>query len=396
MNPDSSYTESSLVNPLGKPQTIRVLAFLEAHSITGPAKVIVELAREAMRGTGSAPRLEIVIATFLRGVSENGFTRALQAEGIPLEIIRERGVFDPRVAPQMRAILARRKPDILWTHAVKSHFLARLTAMHRKTHWIASHHGYTATDWKTRAYNELDRWSHRGAERVVTVCRKFAGDLTRRGIRPERIRVQHNPVRASQPPSHEAVADLRRSLGLTEGSRVVLSVGRLSLEKGHADLIRAFARVRSIAATPLRLVFVGDGPELARLEALARALNVRDATTFAGHQSDVRPYYAVADLFVLPSHSEGSPNVLLEAMDAGVPVVATAAGGIPEIVTAGESALLVEARDSQALAAAMARLLSDEDLRIRLTIAAREQLKMHTPEIYFQELRAFFEEVARA
>ena len=378
-----------------KSSPIRVLAFLEAHSITGPAKVIVELARESMRQEEGS-RLEIVIATFLRGVSENSFTRAILTEGIPLEIIRERNAFDPRVIPEMREILARRRPDILWTHAVKSHFLVRLTGLHKQTHWVASHHGYTTTDWKTRAYNELDRWSHRGAERVITVCHKFARDLRQRGIEADRIRVQHNPVRISDTIDGGTRQELRRNLGMDQKTRVLLSVGRLSLEKGHAELMRAIAEVYALLDEPVRLVLVGDGPERARLEALAEALGIGDAITFAGHQSDVRPYYAIADLFVLPSHSEGSPNVLLEAMAFGIPVVATAVGGIPEIVTDEESALLVRAHHPQAMAAAIVRLLDDRDLQARLTAAAREKLAHHTPELYFAELRGILHEVARS
>ena len=87
-----------------------------------------------------------------------------------------------------------------------------------------------------------------------------------------------------------------------------------------------------------------------------------------------------------PSHSEGSPNVLLEAMDAGVPIVATLVGGIPEIVTNDQDALLVESHDVAGMAAAMVRLLSDEELCTRLTAAARTVLERHTPEIYFKNI----------
>ncbi len=363
--------------------------------MTGPAKVIVELARETMRDSGGVGQIEITVATFLRNATGNSFTRAILDEGIPLEIIDERSAFDPGVVPQMRRLLARSQPDILWTHAVKSHFLVRLAGLHRNAHWIASHHGYTTTDLKTRTYNELDRWSHRGAERVITVCRKFANDLEKRGIRPDRIRVQHNPVRTPSPVSAEQLAQVRHELNANEGTSVLLSVGRLSQEKGHSDLIQALAQLRPLLTALPLLVLVGDGPERANLRTLARTLKVADRVLFAGHQSDVRPYYAAAHLFVLPSLSEGSPNVLLEAMDAGLPVVATAVGGIPEIVTDNASALLVPAQDPAALAAAIARLLQDAPLQARLTAEAREALKRHTPDIYFRELRQIFSEVAR-
>src|SRR5207248_7230096 len=108
---------------------------------------------------------------------------------------------------------------------------------------------------------------------------------------------------------------------------------------------------------------------------------------FAGQVTDVRPFYAMSDAFVLPSHTEGSPNVLLEAMAARVPIVATAVGGVPEIVENEESALLVPANDPAALAAAIVRLLTDADLGRRLTMNAAETVsKNHSPEEYVRSL----------
>lgn len=368
---------------------IRILTILEARSITGPAKAVLEFAREAAKA-GAAPSIELSILTFLRGEPGNSFTSVIREKGIPLEIVSEKRVFDLGVISQLREIVARRKPDVIWTNGVKSHFLVRLAGLHRQAKWVAFHHGYTTTTWKTRLYNKLDRWSHHGAERLVTVCAKFAADIEAQGIPANRIRVEHMPVRPSEPAAAAELADLRRALDISEQTRVVLSVGRLSKEKGQDGLLRAFATVE---AGPKRLLLLGDGPELEPLRALARELKIQSAVSFLGLQSDVRPYYELADVFVLPSHSEGSPNVLLEAMDAGVPVVATAVGGIPELATNELDALLVQDSDVAALANAINRLLRDEALRFRLTAAAQNVLALHTPEHYFQSIASVFEEV---
>jgi glycosyltransferase involved in cell wall biosynthesis len=374
---------------------VRVLAILEAYSVTGPAKAVLEFAREAGRGASGEPRIEVSILTFLRGQAENGFTRAVEAEGLPLDTVVERGGFDFGVIRQLREAVNRRRPHVLWTNSVKSHFLVRLSGLHRQAHWIAFHHGYTTTDWKTRLYNQLDRWSLRSAERLITVCNRFAAGLVARGVRRERIRVQHMPIRpAGEVPQH-VVAALGRRLGLDAGTRVVLSVGRLSKEKGHAELLRAVAELRRTnPSLPLLLLVVGDGPELGRLEALCRGLDLTGRVRFAGHQEQVRPYYALADVFVLPSHSEGSPNVLLEAMEVGVPVVATAVGGVPEIVAGERDALLVKRNDVRGLADAIRRILLDAQLGARLAHSAREVLSRHTPESYFRSIASIFREVA--
>jgi glycosyltransferase involved in cell wall biosynthesis len=128
---------------------------------------------------------------------------------------------------------------------------------------------------------------------------------------------------------------------------------------------------------------------------LCRRLKLTAEVTLAGHQDDVRPYYAMADVFVLPSHSEGSPNVLLEAMSMGVPVVATSVGGIPELVT-DESALLVEKRDVSALAAAISRVLEDRQLHESLKCAGRESVLRHTTDAYYEGIAGIFREICSA
>jgi glycosyltransferase involved in cell wall biosynthesis len=115
---------------------------------------------------------------------------------------------------------------------------------------------------------------------------------------------------------------------------------------------------------------------------------------FAGQSNDVAPFYATADVFALPSHSEGSPYVLLEAMAAGVPFVATEVGGVPEIVTDEESALLVPVRDEAAMARALARLLSDRELARSLTSKASAlAATRHAPETYLRSLARLYREV---
>ena len=160
---------------------------------------------------------------------------------------------------------------------------------------------------------------------MVTVCDAFAHELaaiTRVPI--EKIAVQHNSIRPRAAPSAETVRNLRSSLGIADDERVVLAIGRLSREKAHTDLLSAFKLARDKhPQLKSKLVIVGDGPERAKLVATARSYAFESEVTFAGQQSEVLPYFSIADVFVLPSHSEGSPNVLLEAMAAGVPIIAT-------------------------------------------------------------------------
>jgi glycosyltransferase involved in cell wall biosynthesis len=235
------------------------------------------------------------------------------------------------------------------------------------------------------------------ADRLITVCHAFARELARNtGVSLEKIFVQHNSIR---PQSAHANGDtIRSKFGIGDEELVVLSVGRLSKEKAHVDLLSAFKQL--IETNPelnCRLIFVGDGPERGRLEAAAESPGLKDRVVFAGQVSDVNSFYAAAGVFVLPSHSEGSPHVLLEAMAARVPVVATKVGGVPEIVEDDVSALLVPAANPTALASAIARVLTDKEMAQRLTAnAATLVTTLYTPENYVRSLFKIYREVIEA
>src|SRR5262249_55415258 len=130
----------------------------------------------------------------------------------------------------------------------------------------------------------------------------------------------------------------------------VLAIGRLSSEKAHADLIEAIAILQRSSSGPCQITILGEGPERKYLESLARRQRV--CLKMPGWLADVRPYLNESDVFVLPSRSEGSPNVLIEAMATGIPIVASNVGGIPDTVR-GSEALLVPPADPKRLAEAI-------------------------------------------
>jgi glycosyltransferase involved in cell wall biosynthesis len=284
------------------------------------------------------------------------------------------------------------KPDILQTHAVKSHFLIALSGLSRQFPWVAFHHGYTQPDLKMLLYNQLDRWSLRKPAALVTVSEAFRRQLLGQGIQPGRIEILQNAVNPDWVGRVQAIdaASVRAELGL-EGRQVILAVGRLSREKAHSDLISAFQLVRT--SHPLAtLVMVGDGPERMALENSAG-----EGVLFTGQQRDVSRYFAIADVMALPSLTEGSPNVLLEAMACGVPSVATEVGGVPEIVSHEREALLVPARAPEKLAAAIRRVLGEPGLRAALIARSLDAIReRHSPEARVQALMRIYRSAASA
>jgi glycosyltransferase involved in cell wall biosynthesis len=421
--------------------TIKVLALLEPDVVTGAAKSLFDFcqaAREHAARAPSEPHIETSVATYVRpqgkgrnasdnlssandnlssssdkpsshssGSSEkdlhkerapNQFVAAALASGLTVDIIPERFRFDRHVLDELRGVVALRQPHVIVSYHVKSHSVVKASGLWRQYPWIAFHHGYTTTDLKMRAYNQLDRWSLPTAHRVLTVCDAFARELIeRKGVRQERVRVQHNSIRPAPAVDPEMRVALRQRFNIAADEKVILVIGRFSREKAHVDLIEALGWLRREQPTlKTRLLIVGDGPERVRMNQRATELGISESIVYAGQVNDVQPYYAAADVMALPSHSEGSPFVLLEAMAAGVPVVATAVGGVPEMVADGESALLVPAKQPQALAAALWRVLEEENLAQQLARNASALVATrYAPETYFRSLAEIYFEAAR-
>ena len=380
-----------------------MLSLVEATTINAVAKNVLgfhRAANELSHKSAEFPAIEGSVVTFERGESDSPkeFVTAARELNLAVEIIPERRRFDLGVLAKLKNIINTYSPGIVVTHSVKSHFLIWRSHISRKYPWVAFHHGYTSTDRKMRVYNRLDRWSLPATDRIITVCQAFARDLSRNtGVALDDISVLHNSIRPQLPaPDTEAQA-VRSRFGVADDESLILAVGRLSKEKAHIDLIAAFSGLRkSTPEVNAKLIIVGDGPERGRLEAAAESFGCKESVVFAGQSSDVWPFYFAADVFVLPSHSEGSPNVLLEAMAAGIPIVATEAGGVPEMVEHNQSALLVPASDPPALGAAIARVLTEDDLAQRLTANASSLVgTRYAPENYVRTLVEIYREVMR-
>jgi glycosyltransferase involved in cell wall biosynthesis len=176
-------------------------------------------------------------------------------------------------------------------------------------------------------------------------------------------------------PRPEERAEVRARLALTSTHLVVGTVGRLEPRKGTAVLLEAAARLVKKGLSDLRVVVVGDGPLRDELPALAARLGITDRVLMLGDRPDVSEVLAALDVFVLPSRSEGMSNALLEAMAAALPVVATAVGGNPEVVSAETTGVLVAPDDVMAMADAVQRLAANPALAAQLGAAARRHVE---------------------
>jgi len=365
------------------PRSLRILAVVEGTTVvSGVSKNLLQFCRVA-RTFENGPQIDLAVATFERPHQQvpdsldsiEPFVEAARQSGVQVHRLPERFRFDTGILGHLRQLTDRLKPHIIQTHAPKSHFLLRFTGLCKKVPWIGFHHGYTDTVWHSPIQNQLDRYSLPAAARVVTVSDEFKRRLITRGVPEEQITVLHNAVQTKNgevPIDPGTRCRNKQTIGSSPEEKIVLAVGRLSREKAQIDLVFALHHLRRLRPEmAVRLVLVGEGPDKAKILNAAESLHIAESVTFAGHQHDVAPYYQAADAVAIPSHSEGSPNVLLEAMAWGIPVAATTVGGIPEIVKHSETALLVSPRRAELMASAIDLLLSNTNLAASLARQAR-------------------------
>lgn len=290
---------------------------------------------------------------YLRG--HNDRCKDLQERAANLGVryleLRSRGAWDIALSRRVRKLAIKRNVDIIHAHEYKSNLLAMLVAKKVRCHCMSTAHGWTGHKLRERLiYYPGDRWILRKYRLVVSVSSEITRTLVRAGAKPHRIRTIPNAIDPEQfRPEPTRKHPDRASLGLAHDDFVIGAVGRLERQKRFDLLIDAFARLQGEG--PRRVLCIaGDGPLRHELLSQVERLGISDRCRFLGHVKDVRRFYPALDVFVQSSEYEGTPNVVLEAMAMGIPVVATDAGGTRDVLRDRVDGLVVSCCDSGALA----------------------------------------------
>lgn len=292
----------------------------------------------------------------------------LDQAGIRVFFLGKRLGFDPRMFGRLEGVLKEYRPDIVHTHRYVLRYLLPSLLARRVRAWV-----HTVHNLAEKEVDFVGKWVHRLAFRLgvvpVAIAREVAESLGRvYGLKNPPLIPNGIPV-SEYALGEEVRRAWRKKEGFEEGEVLIVSVARLSPQKDPATLLQAFS-LAACEDTRLRLLLVGDGPLRSRLEEMAGHLDLADRVRFLGIRTDVPEILAASDVFVLSSHYEGNPLSVMEAMAAGKPVVATAVGGVPELVEDGVSGILVPPGDMESLATALKVLAADVDLRQHLGQAA--------------------------
>ena len=365
----------------------RVFIAMASSILGGPGKGLVQFFKN-----GALEACHPLCITYVSDYKRKSeFSQAIEEAGSRVVPLRQKRMFDPSLISQALKVVRSEKINVLQSHGYKSHVLC--AALHCRTGlpWIAFVHGWTSENMKIRMYHFLEKTLVSFATRVVAVSDSISRRLV--FVSGDKIRVIPNAVDPAEVEIGNSSRNVRASLDIPPQAFVAGVVGRFSPEKGQTYFLRALALARE--RFPLLIgILVGDGQDRQALEAEAAALGVYGAIHFIGHVTDVAEYYRAMDLVVMPSLSEGMPNVALEAMLFGKALVATGVGGIPEVVLDGVTGLIVQPKDSDQLASAMCSLLQSRALLETYGLAGRQRvLDEFNPALRTRRILDLYQEV---
>ena len=343
---------------------VKVLHLITELDIGGAQRALARLLAHLDR-----ERFDPAVVCLYNG--DKAVAREIRALGIPVTDLGMTAKWRLDAFWRLYRLLHRERPIILHTWMFHANIPGRVLGRLAGVPIIISSERTMGQESRWRYW--LSHITDPLTDRVVCVSQQVADFVVARvGIPRRKTVVIPNGIDAHIFEHLPAKRQARAMLGLPLDSTLAGTVARLNPVKRLDVLLRAAASLDDV-----HIVIVGDGPERARLASLAQDLNVADRATFAGRQDNVPEWLAALDIFVLTSDWEGMPNAVLEAMAAGLPVVATAVGGTPEVVVDGVTGLLVPPRDPDALARAIVRLLRDPQLRQDMGRAGRERVERH-------------------
>jgi glycosyltransferase involved in cell wall biosynthesis len=299
--------------------------------------------------------------------AQSAVERRLTEANIPKWHLNKRPGFDPRMFAALKGVFREFRPDVVHTHMAVQRYVFPVMLRHPAV--VAIHTVHNLAEHETDAFG---RWVHRLAFRnrvlPIGISQEVSASVKRTyGLECKAVIPNCIPVEEYRPKPEDRI-QWREANGLSSDAVVFTCVGRLEPQKNPLLLLQAFAELRDPRA---HLVLSGEGSLREQLRAYARTYNLCDRVHLIGKQNNVPRILAAADVFVLSSNWEGNPLAVMEAMAAGLPVIATQVGGVPELVQSTEQGLLVPASDRVGFAEAMKTLLNDAEIRRAMGRAAQ-------------------------
>jgi glycosyltransferase involved in cell wall biosynthesis len=358
---------------------IRIALVIARLNVGGPATHVIELAAGLPRD-----QFEVRLIAGREGPGEAGMHYLADQMGVKPEILPQ---LSPRLGPadalaflRLRAIFRDWKPDVVHTHTAKAGGVGRTAARSAGVPAVVhTFHGHVLRGYFSPPveffFRSLERMLARITDRIVTLSPALKADLVGMGIAPAG-KIDVVPLGMNLDPLRKCSSrrtELRSELGIQTGDPLIGIVGRMVPIKNHRLFLTA-ARSMVDSGNPAHFALIGDGELRDSLQALADELGISRRVHFVGWKQDMVPVYAALDVLALTSDNEGTPVTVIEAMAAGVPVVATAVGGVPDVIRDGETGWLVPPGDVPALSRAWLEALRRDAKVENVIVSARREV----------------------
>ena len=356
----------------------------------GPEKQIIEHLKSLTKCN-----FEGIVASFLEGDNNEILERASQA-GLKNCAIPMRGPLDFSAYFYLNKIIRQYKVSLLCTHGYKACVMGWWAARRNRIPALAFSRGYTSENIKVAFYEWLEQQVLKKVDGIVAVSEGQMKKLQSLGIFGRKSWVIHNAVNVAE--SLTAVTKKEKTeiferLGVPQQALLVVAAGRLSPEKGHRYLVEAVAKTQPLERDVCYL-FCGEGQCMAELKAQSRDLGIMDRCIFPGFRRDLQDVFKVMDLLVLPSLTEGLPNVVLEAFALAKPVIATKVGGVPEVIDNDKNGVLVPPKRPDLLAEAINKCLFAPEISRQMGEAGYRKVKSEfTFETQTKKLESIYHEL---
>jgi len=349
-----------------------ILHLISSGGLYGAERVILELA-ERMQ----SDHCHITIGV-IQSIDDRHLEIAKEAErlGVNVKVFACSGKLGFTTVFKISDFIKENKINLLHSHGYKSNFYGLLATRKCPIPIITTNHSWLTSYFRLKIYYRvLDSRVMRFFDRIVAVSEEVQGDMVRSGIDPKKITIIDNGLNIERLspaliPDHR----LKATLNIPEKNKVIGAIGRFEPEKGFTYLLKAACGVVGLHKDVTFLI-VGNGPIKESLVKQANDLGISDRVVFAGYRTDIPQLFSIMDTFVLSSIKEGLPMVILEAMAAKRPIIATRVGAVPKVIHDGENGLLVDIKDVTGLQSAICRLLENPDEADRLAQSGYDTVK---------------------
>lgn len=350
---------------------LRVFHLISSSDFFGAERVVAELSASLAR-QGNVVFVGVITTNYrLLKI----FRNAIEDMSVVIVQFDGQGTINRKTIMSVGGFFINNRIDLVHCHGYKSNLYALLAKKTTRSKIIlfATNHNWIGSTVREKIYQKIDSITLRFFDKIVAVSENVKVQMESKGLANKDISIIANGINVHDSDFGTTVPEARALLGLSPEDFVVGNMARFTPEKDQRALVMAFTRLRDLPR--LKLVLVGDGPDLVTVKELVVSLELEGRVLFTGNRTDARKLFGAFDVFALVSTNEGLPMVLLEAMAAGVAVIATRVGAVSEVAVHGDNALLLDPSQQEELIAAIKTLYGNEKLKRRFAVMGSERVR---------------------